>query len=45
MRVRILLEPFEIGDAIGVGKEHVLAPIATLGDVVGNSRVYGSGLP
>jgi len=33
------------GSAIGVGKEDVLAPIATLGYVVGNSRVYGSGLP
>ena len=39
----VFFQPPEIGFAILIGKKDVLAPIATLGNVVRNIREYGSG--
>lgn len=39
----VVLQPAQIGLAIVVCKEHLLAPIAPLGDVVGDAGTDGAG--
>ena len=39
----VVLQPSQIGVAIVIGKEHLLATIAPLGDVMGHAGADGSG--